>query len=410
MAVLSAFFSASDMIYGTIDKERLKKAKGKNAKLALKLANNYEYTISSILFGNNLVNILMTSTVTIVAILISKEHGWKLNDVTTVATIIVTVGTIIFCEYLPKSIAKRFNYSLGLAFAYPITILKMILFPIVWPISQLSVGLLKLFSKKRKEEAAIDEEVLTEMVNTIEEEGQLEEGEAELVRSAIDLNDIQAFEIMTPRVDVFALDIEDDIEEKLEEGEIFTHSRIPVYEDTIDNIIGVLPLKALLRKKLANEPIDIKSLCYKPLFIPRNHQVLDLLEEFKSTKIHIAVVLDEYGGTEGIVTMEDILEEIVGDIFDESDKIEEEFIDKGNGEYIVDGAMNIDDFFELIGFDEDFETDYTTVGGFCQEILDRFARKGDEFSFSHYEFRVLEADKYTVEKLMVKNLTFEVDE
>lgn len=410
MAVFSAFFSASDMVYGTIDKERLKKAQTRRAKIALKLADSYEYTISSILFGNNLVNILMSSFMAMIALIIAEDNGMSLNHVTTITTIIVTIMTIIFCEYLPKSIAKRFNYSLGLIFAYPIYILKIILSPIIWPISQFSIGLLKLFSKKRKQEEKIDEEVLTEMVNSIEEDGQLEEGEAELVRSAIDLNDIQAFEIMTPRVEVFALDKDDDINEKLKDEELYTHSRIPVYEQTIDNIIGILPLKALLRKKLANEPIDLVSLCYKPIFIPRNHQVLDLLEEFKTSKVHIAVVLDEYGGTEGIITMEDILEEIVGDIFDETDKIEAEYIELDNGEYVIDGSMNIDDFFELIGFDDDFETDYTTAGGFCQEILDRFALKGDEFTFSHYQFKVLEADKYTVEKLLVKNLTFEEDE
>lgn len=411
-AIFSAFFSASDMVYSTIDKERLKKSNKKSAKIALKLANDYEFSISSILFGNNLVNIFMSSAVTVLAVIITDEHAsWNLDTVTTICTIILTVFTIIFCEFLPKAFAKRFNYSLGLAFAYPIAILKTILFPVVWPISQLSRGVTKLFSKRKKEEEKIDEEVLTEMVDTIEEKGELEEGEAELVRSAIDLNDIQAFEIMTPRVDVYAINKDESIEEILKDDEFYIHSRIPVYEETIDNIIGILPIKAILRARLSGQKInDIMSLCYKPLFIPRNHQLLDLLQEFKSSKIHIAVVLDEYGGTEGIVTMEDILEEIVGEIFDEQDVIEEQYIDKGNGEYVVNGAMNLDDFFELIGFDEEFETDYTTVGGFCQEILDRFAKEDDEFTFSHYSVRVLEAEKYTVEKILVKNLTFEEDE
>ena len=151
---------------------------------------------------------------------------------------------------------------------------------------------------------------------------------------------------------------------------------------------------------------------YQPIVIPRNRQVLDLLQEFKEKKIHIAVVIDEYGGTEGIVTMEDILEEIVGDIFDENDEIEEEYVEKGNGVYILDGGMNIEDAFELIGYDdyEDLETDYTTIGGFCQEILDRFAKVGDVFEFSHYRFTILEADEFTVEKLKIEDLTYKEEE
>jgi CBS domain containing-hemolysin-like protein len=237
----------------------------------------------------------------------------------------------------------------------------------------------------------------------------LEENEAELLRGAIDLNDIEAFEIMTPRVDVYAIDVEDDVYELLkdEHEELFKHSRIPVYEDTIDNIIGILPIKALAKKMLNKEEIDIRSLIYKPLTIPRSHQVLDLLNEFKETKIHIAVVIDEYGGTDGIITMEDILEEIIGDIFDENDDIEEEVEDIGNGVYIVDGSMNLDDFFEYIEYSgEEVETSYSTIGGFCQELLDRFAVKGDVINFDHYRLTVLEADEFTVEELKVEDLKY----
>ena len=399
--VLSAFFSASDLVYGMVDQDRLEKAAeggNKRAKLALKIAKDYEWSISSVLFGNNVVNIIASSFVTLLGIL------WGIE-----AWISFAFGAIIiiFCEFLPKAIAKRFNYSLALAFAYPNQIFKY-LFIVVYPISKFFVLVSKLFKKQSIEEDKIDEDVLTEMVDEIEEKGMLEEGEAELVRSAIDLNDIQAFEIMTPRVDVFFLNIEDDIEEVLDEGEIFRHSRIPVYEDTTDNIIGILPIKSLLRSVLKGEKIDVLSLCYKPLFIPRNHQILDLLSEFKETKVHIAVVVDEYGGTEGIITMEDVLEEIVGDIFDETDEIEEEFSDEGDGEYIVDGSMNLDDFFALIGYEKEFETDYSTVAGLCQEILDRFAKTGDEFMFDNrYQFKVLFADEFTVEKLRVIDTKYE---
>ena len=404
------FFSAADMVYGMVDKDRLNREKGKKekrAKIALNIANDYELSISAILLGNNIVNVFASSIVTIIGLSLSSNQEVG----TVVATIIFTVFIIVFCEFIPKAFAKRFNYSLSLTFAYPVIFFKYLFFILVWPIAKLFKLFGKLFAKKSKEEDEIDEDVLTEMVDAIEEEGILEENEAELLRSAIDLNDIEAFEIMTPRVDVLAIDIEDDINEIIKDKKIFKYSRIPVYEGTIDNIIGILPINALAKKLLAGEKVDdILKMCYKPIVVPRNHQILDVLKEFKKTKIHIAVVIDEYGGTEGIVTMEDILEEIVGDIFDESDEIEEEYIEKGHGVYIVDGTMNIDDFFELIEYDEEVETDYATVGGFCQDILDRFAKKGDEFDFAHYHFKVLEADEFTVEKLKVVDFEYEEEE
>ena len=410
-SLFSMFFSAADMVYGMVDKDRLMREKGKKekrAKMALRIAEDYELSISAILLGNNIVNIFASSIVTLIGIALSNGDQ-QLS--TTIATIIFTVFIIIFCEFIPKAFAKRFNYSLALAFAYPVTFFKYLFFVLVWPIAKIFKLFGKLFAKKSKEEDQIDEDVLTEMADSLEEEGILEENEAELLRSAIDLNDIEAFEIMTPRVEVYAINKDEDIDELIKDKEFFKHSRVPVYDETIDDIIGILPIKALAKKILAGEKdIDIKSLCYKPLIVPRNHQILDVLKEFKQKKVHVAVVIDEYGGTEGIITMEDILEEIVGDIFDEFDEIEEEYVEKGNGIYIVDGAMNLDDFFELIGYEEEVETDYTTVGGFCQDILDRFAKTGDEFDFVHYHFKVLEADEFTVEKLKVIDLEYEEEE
>ena len=409
-ALFSMFFSAADMVYGVVDKDRLAREKGKKekrAKVALKIANDYEQSISTILLGNNIANVFAESIVALIGIALATDQNFG----TTIATIIFTVFVIIFCEFIPKAFAKRFNYSLALLFAYPVTFFKYVFFIIVWPIAKLFKLFGKLFAKKSKEEDQIDEDVLTEMADSLEEEGILEENEAELLRSAIDLNDIEAYEIMTPRVDVFAIDLDDDINEIIKDTEIFKHSRIPVYKETIDNIVGILPIKALAKELLKGKVnINLLSLCYKPLVIPRNHQILDLLKEFKENRVHIAVVIDEYGGTEGIVTMEDILEEIVGDIFDEDDEIEEEYIEKGHGVYIVDGTMNIDDFFELIEYDEEVETSYTTVGGFCQDILDRFAKTGDEFDFAHYHFKVLSADEFTVERLKVIDTEYEEDD
>ena len=405
-SLFSMFFSSADMVYSVVNRDKLKlelEKGNKRAKKALAIAEDYEFSIASILFGNSLVNIIASSLITVIGINWNAEWG------TIVVEIIFTIFIIIFAEFAPKSISKKYSYSLSLKYVYPVLIFKYISAVIVWPIAKLFHLFGKLFTKQSKKEDIIDEDVLTEMVDEIEESGALEEDEAEIVRNSLDIHDVEAHEIMTPRVDVFAIDVEDDIHEIIKEGEIFKHSRIPVYEETIDNITGVLPIKALanaIYKK--EENIDIKSLCFKPLFIPRNRQLLDLLEEFKSSKIHIAFVMDEYGGVEGIVTMEDILEEIVGDIFDETDDYDEEYVESGEGEYIVDGGMNIDDFFELINYKEEFETDYETVGGLCQEILDRFGKQGDEFTFKdRYKFYILDADDYAVNRIKIVDTEYQ---
>ena len=399
-SLFSAFFSSADMVYSVVNRDKLKEEadKGnKTASRALKFANDYELSIASVLFGNNLVNILASSIITLIGV------NWNQDWGVTVSTILFTVFIIIFAEFTPKSFSKKFSYSLAKAYVYPMLVFKYLFFIFVWPISKIFQLVNKLFKKKAIEEEKIDEDVLSEMVDELEDNKEYDEDEAELVRSAIDINDVEAHEIMTPRVDVFAIDKDDDIKEIIKEGEIFKHSRIPVYEETIDNIIGILPIKELAKSIFKKEEnIDILSLCYKPLVIPRNRQLLDLLEEFKTSKIHIAIVIDEYGGVEGIVTMEDILEEIVGDIFDETDEDEAEYIDNGNGTYIIDGQMNIEDFFELIEYKGEFETDYETVAGFCQEILNRFAVIGDKFTFAErYDIEVLAADETVVEKIKV---------
>ena len=404
-SLFSAFFSSADMVYSVVNRDKLLDEANKGNKTALRayrFASDYEFSIASILFGNNLVNIFAGSIVALMGIAWATSIGqdWP----TTVATIIFTVFIIIFAEFTPKAFSKKFSYSLSKIYVYPMTFFKYLFFIFVWPISKFFILISKLFKKKSIEEEKIDEDVLDEMVDELEENEEYDEDEAEFIRGAIDLSDIEAHEIMTPRVDVYAINKEDDIHEIIKEGEIFKHSRIPVYEDTIDNIVGILPIKELAKAVFKKEEnIDVLSLCYKPLVIPRNKQLLDLLEEFKTSKIHIAIVMDEYGGVEGIVTMEDILEEIVGDIFDETDEDEPEYIDNGNGTYIIDGTMNIEDFFELIEYEGEFETDYETVAGFCQETLNRFAVIGDKFTFDEgrYEIEVLSADETVVEKIKV---------
>ena len=392
LLLMSAFFSASDMAYGSVDRNRLvKKAEtSRMGRVALKLADNYELSISSILFGNNLVNILASSIVTIVGTYINGDLG------ASIGAMIFTVILIIFSEFLPKAIAKRFNYTLSLIFAYPVYFFVILFFVFLWPISKLFQLIGKLFTKKAQEEEVIGEEELDEMIDEIEESGELEKDEAELVRGAVDLIDIEAYEIMTPRVDVFAVDVEDDLKEKYEISELLKHSRIPVYEETIDNIIGIIPVKTLARLLLSGGDIDIRSLLYRPIYIPRNYQIVKLLDDFREERVHIAIVKDEYGGTDGIITMEDIIEEVVGDIFDETDEVVEEVKKIRKGIYLIDGMMNIDDFFELIDYHEEFDTNYSTVGGLCQEFFEDFPNVGDSFHIGNYKITITKADRYSV--------------
>ena len=261
--------------------------------------------------------------------------------------------------------------------------------------------------KKAREDEIVDKDVysedeLQEMVNEIEESGLIDEDKSELIKSAIEFSETEAYEIMTPRVDVFSYDIEDDISELIEQKEIFKYSRIPVYEGTIDNIIGILPTKLLLRYVLSETPIDVRKILRPPYFVHHSKGISDLLNEFKEQETHIAIVIDEYGGTEGIITIEDIIEEIVGEIWDESDEVDEPVVELGEDHYLIDGGYNLEDFFELLDIEEDEETDYDTVGGWCLDQLDRFAVEGDEFTYEGYQITITEVGAFTVEEIEVK--------
>lgn len=244
------------------------------------------------------------------------------------------------------------SYKLSKAFAYPIQFLKIIFWPVTFVVSGIVKGFTHILPKKKENEPSVTDEELLEIVDTIEEEGVIDEKQGELLKSAIDFTDTDAYEIMTPRVDVFAFDIEDDFKELIEDHEIFLHSLIPVYEESVDNIIGVLSTKRLFKEYLKGSKIDIRELMRQPMFIHKSKSISSLLEDMKEQKQHMAIIKDEFGGTMGIVTMEDIVEELVGEIWDESDKVEEDYKEKSEGVYIVDGSMNIDDFFDLVHYEK----------------------------------------------------------
>lgn len=400
MVAFSAFFSSADMVYSTVDTLRLKKdaEKGsKSAALALKFANEYDKTITTILFSNNLVNIAASSLASI------SYFGDILGP--SLITVIMFLIIVTFAEIIPKVIGRVYSHGLAKLYAYPILIFKYLFIPFVYATSALGRLIVSpLYKKAEDEEEAVSDDELQEMVDTIEEEGVIDEEQGELLRSAITFMDTQAYEIMTPRVDIFAFDIEDDISELINDDNVFMYSRVPVYEETIDNIIGILPTKLLLKAMLSNEKIDVRSLLTPVTFVPRSRNISAVLQDFKKTHNHIAIVKDEYGGTEGLITLEDIVEELVGDIWDEMDEIDEEATELGDGVYQIDGAMNIEDFFELVELELDEDADYSTVSGWCVSILERFAKVGDRFTYKNLDVKVIQADEFTVEKIRVKVL------
>lgn len=410
LIIFSAFFSCADMVYSVVNKTTLEKEaeKGKKSSvLALKFANEYDKTISTIVFSNNLVNIGSSSLAAILGVQLFLPLGQEFADTwgPYIMAAILLVVLIAFGEVIPKVIGRIYSYRLSKVFAYPIQCFKIIFFPFVF----ITTWFGKLITNplfKRVEiqnDKDVSDEELQEMISTIEEEGVIDESQSDYLRSAVDFKETEAHDVMTPRVDVFAFDIDDDINVLINNDEIFKYSRVPVYKDSIDNVIGILKTKLILKELLKENPdIDIKSLIIPELNVPSGMNISAILPMFKKNHNHIAIVKDEFGGTEGILTMEDILEELVGDIWDEMDIPEQEVVKNANNEFLIDGNMNLEDFFELYSIDNDeVDTDYDTVGGWCIDVIGRFAKVGDTFDYQNIHVEILETTEFTVEKIKV---------
>lgn len=408
LILFSAFFSSAEMVYSKVNRLSLKKAAENKEKLAIQansFVENYPKLLSSLLVGNNLVNIAASSIATALCI-----EWFDTPYAPTIAAVGMLVILLTFGEILPKSIGAKFNYRLSLIFAIPLKIISFILTPITFFVNKLVSYPAKLWEKKENEPSYTDDELL-KMVDSIEEDGLIDDKQSELIKSAIEFTDATAHEIMIPRVDVFAFDIDDDVSKLTHDKNIFNHSRIPVYKDSLDDVIGILNTKHLLKAMLANKEINIKEILTEPLYVYKTQPISSILKELKESHRHLAIIKDEFGGTMGILTMEDILEELVGDILDETDPIEEDYHKIDDNTYIVDGAMNIYDFFDLVDYDDkDFESEYTTIGGWSTEMLEKFPEVNDTFTFENYLFTILEVEEFRVEKIQVQILPREEDE
>lgn len=397
----SNFFSSSEMAYSACNRARLLKSTedgSKKAAVAVKIVDRFDDTLSAILIGNNLVNIAASSLGSLAVIeLLGDGYAW-------VSTLVITVVVIIFGETMPKIIAKGSANRIAMNHAYFVRFLGIVLKPLVW----LVVGLVRLICLPFKGEKQDDDEdaaaqELSSIIETAEDEDVLDEDRSELVQAAIDFSDIMASEVMTARVDMLALDVEDDWDELLKVIDDSPYSRIPVYEDSIDNIIGVLYLNHFLKALAGEEKPDIRSSLMPVCYVYKTMKLPAVLSELRHAKQHLAVVVDEYGGTLGVLSMEDVLEQLVGEIWDETDEVEEEVVERPDGRFELDGDMVISDFVELMELSEDdFDFESETVGGWTIEMFGSFPKAGDSFEYENFTVTVLEMDGLRVEKVLVK--------
>ena len=401
LLALSALFSASESAFSECNRLRIESAaeSGKrSAATALKLLDRFDSTIDAILLGNSLANILAVSIACVACVETYGSTRWMWLYAVGALVLIVLFG-----EALPRLIAGKNANSLTLSLAKPVRVLTIIVTPFSWTLGRLAKLLtLPMRGEEQPEgdEAAVEE--LQSIIDTAEDESVLTEGRSELLKSALEFSELSASEAMTARVDVDAIDIDDDWDDIIAEIEGSTHSRLPVYEDSIDNIIGFLYLNHFL-KALTDDPHpDIRAMLMEPLYVYKTIKLPQVLAELRHAKKHLAIVTDEYGGTLGVISLEDVLEQIVGEIWDETDEVETEVVEKAEGEYELDGDMTISDFLELVGLDEDdFECESDTVGGWAIEMFGRFPDPGESFDYDGLTVTILAMDKQRVDKVLV---------
>lgn len=402
----SAYFSASEIAFASANKMRLKKSAesgSKKAELAYYIYEHYETALTTILIGNNLVNIASSSLATVIAIQLLGEGGVG------VSTAIMTVLILTFGEILPKILAKDHAEGFSLTTAPFLRFLMFLTFPLVFILGKLLKAINLIFGIP-EQNPTVTEDDLYSIIETVEDEGVIDEERSDLLQSALEFSEISAQEIITPRVDMVSIDVEDDMDSILEIAVHSRFSRIPVYEDSIDNIIGILYLNHFFKKIVETREFSIRSLLMDVCFIHKSMKLPSVLAELKRRKMHMAVVTDEYGGTLGVLTMEDVLEQLVGEIWDESDEVEVYFKTIDENIVEVDADISIYDFLEYFEIDErDFDSDYTTVGGWVIEMLNGFPEAQASFQYLHLKVWVQEITEHRILTVRVESSPREIE-
>ena len=408
----SAFFSGTEIAYTSLSKLKMKRDSG-NPTAAQKLVgfiyNHYDYALSTVLVGNNLVNIGATSVATVLAVNLAVGLNGKITDETAsaIVTLVMTVLILIFGEITPKMIARRCSESIAKIAAWPLLVLMILFFPVVW----VTTGIVNLFSllwKKDEQSVTITEEELENLLDTAEDEGVIDESETELLQSALEFTDLDAADILTPRIDVIGFELHDSMEFILDTIAETQFSRYPVYERTIDHVVGILYVKHLLKELVDNKDVQLTDLLLEPVYIPKTMKLHDIMDEFRSHQSHMVIVADEYGGIMGVVTMEDVLEQLVGEIWDENDDIINDWQQLAPHRWECSGDMNLSEFFDNLDLDDDkLESSCATVGGWATENIGSMPVAFDSFDYLQYTILVKHVDEnHRISRLLILEHTY----
>ena len=409
----SAFFSGTEIAYTSLSKLKIKKERENptpTQKLVHYIYDHYEFALSTLLIGNNLVNIAATSVATVLAVNLASSMDGKLTDDTasSIVTIVMTVLILIVGEITPKMIARRANEPISRLAAYPLMALMILLFPAVvvstWIVNLFSL----LWRKKDGQEVTITEEEFENILDTAEDEGVIDENETELLQSALEFTDLDAADILTPRIDVIGFELHDSMDFILDTIAETQFSRYPVYERTIDHVVGILYVKHLLKELVDNKDVQLTDLLLEPVYIPKTMKLHDIMDEFRSHQSHMVIVADEYGGIMGVVTMEDVLEQLVGEIWDENDDIVNDWQQLDKYRWECSGDMNLTEFFDNLDLDdEQLESDCATVGGWATENIGTMPVAFDSFDYLQYTILVKHVDEnHRISRLLILEHTY----
>ena len=410
----SAFFSGTEIAYTSLSKLKMKRD-SENPTTVQKLVgfiyNHYDYALSTVLVGNNLVNIGATSVATVLAVNLAVRMDGRITDqaASTIVTLVMTVLILIIGEITPKMVARRCNEAIARIAAWPLLVLMILFFPVVW----ITTGIVNLFSHlwKRDEKAVtITEEELENLLDTAEDEGVIDESETELLQSALEFTDLDAADILTPRIDVIGFELRDSMDYILNTIAETQFSRYPVYERTIDHVVGILYVKHLLKELVDNRDVQLTDLLLEPVYIPKTMKLHDIMEQFRTHQSHMVIVADEYGGIMGVVTMEDVLEQLVGEIWDENDDIVNDWQQLDKHRWECSGDMNLTEFFDNLDLDDDkLESDCATVGGWATENIGAMPVVFDYFDYLQYTILVKHVDEnHRISRLLILEHTYRI--
>ena len=405
LLILSAICSATETAFSSVNHIRLKNyaAEGnKSAKRALDITENFDKALTCILIGNNVVNIASSALATVI---FTEKFG---SGSVGLATAVMTVLVLIFGEIIPKSLAKENSESFSLFMALPLKIAMTVLSPLIWIFTVIKSGVSKLLGSKTSEPSVTEEE-LKYIIDEIEDEGVLEEQESELVRSALEFDETAVSQILVPRINIVGVEMNENPETIREIFLETKFSRIPVFDKTIDKIVGILLQSDFYEFYIEGEKDkSIKDIITAPIYISETQLISQALRQMQRKKVHMAVVVDQYGGTEGICTLEDIIEELVGEIYDESDEEDTSFVRLSDDTFDISAELSVSDFLERIGADEnEIESDMNSMGGYLMEVCGHVPETGERIDAGRYEFTAVMEGEQRIDRIKVRIKTNE---